>query len=497
MNTQTTSHHADNRSTLQTVTTRRGEHWRWMGLAGLCLLLVTTLACINRPVRRAIPDPMVSFTDTVPQNTERDVDILFVVDDSGSMGDEQTRLSENFQALMTSLKQTRGGLPNVHIGVTSTHVAAGDSCSGDGKDGALQTNDCALNSGNYIIDTEPTGCTVDKTLDAQTGAITQCGANDCSQTNCAGEPGTELVTDENGCPRCRNYTDTSLEDLFKCMAKVGTEGCQFEQPLEAMYKALDDHEANTGFVRENAYLTVVLVTDEDDCSAASSELFNDSNDTAGGQDLGPRASFRCFEYGIVCDQESREEGTKTNCRVAEGDDSMLNDLGRYKDLLHELKDESMVLVAAIAGPVGDSTVTVEQTGSQDNTRYVVGASCGEGQNNYDGAKPAFRLNAFISSMTEESDMEWAFTSICADSYNAALTGVGGKLVAMMDTCAPVAYKGCHAPQTDADGNIDATTCMPLCSVTDQYSKGGSDEQNLDVPHCSEVFNDDPDCAPQQ
>jgi hypothetical protein len=103
-------------------------------------------------------------------------------------------------------------------------------------------------------------------------------------------------------------------------------------------------------------------------------------------------------------------------------------------------------------------------------------------------------------MTEDSDMEWAFTSICSDSYNAALTGVGNKLVAMMDTCAPVAYKGCHAPETDADGNIDATTCMPLCSVTDQYSKGGTDEQNLDVPHCLEVCSDgvcDGNDAPSQ
>ncbi len=479
MKTQTASNHRnDNRSPRQA-----GAAWHFMGFAALSMLLITTLACINRPVRRAIPDPKVSFTKEAPQNTERDVDILFVVDDSYSMDDEQQRLSDNFKALMTSLKRTRGGLPNVHIGVTSTSVSAGESCTGEGKNGALQKGQCNLDSGNYIVDVEPGGCNIAKTTDPDTGALTQCGTYSCTQSDCPA--GTQLVTDDLNCPRCRNYTDTTLENLFGCMAKVGTDGCQFEQPLEAMYKALDDHPDNQGFVRDNAYLTVVLVTDEDDCSAADTALYNSSDATSGGQDLGPRASFRCFEYGIVCDQESREEGTKTNCRVAEGNDSMMHDLGRYKDLLHEIKDESMVLVAAIAGPTGDGTVQV----TKDGHKYLVGASCGEGNGNYEGAKPAFRINAFVESMTDPKDMDWASTSICADSYNDALTGIGNKLVDLMDTCAPVAFKGCHAPEADADGNIDTATCMPMCSITDKFNKGASNEETLDVPHCLEVCDD--------
>jgi len=484
MKTHTARRFDTHENTPQSARRRRGNHWRWMGLAGLSLLLLTTLACINRPVRRAIPDPMVSFTESVPQNTDRDVDILFVVDDSRSMQDEQERLSENFESLMTTLKRTRGGLPNVHIGVTSTDIGAPGTCVGEGRNGALQRNDCtALASGNYIIDTEPTGCDVDKTLDDQTGALTQCGANNCTPDHCA-EPGTDLVVDELGCPRCRNYTDSSLEDLFKCMAKLGTDGCGFEQPLEAMYRALDDHPDNVGFVRENAYLTVVFVTDEDDCSASDPAIFSDAN-TAGGVNLGPAGDFRCFDFGVVCDQNNRESGTHTNCRPREGDSSKMHDLGRYKDLLHELKDESMVIVAAIAGPVDSGSVDVAET----STGWTVERSCGAGEGAYDGARPGTRLNAFVTSLTGTDDMDWAYTSICSDSYDAALTGIGDKLVALMDTCPPVAFKGCHAPEVDANDNVDVASCMPQCSVTDKTNKGGTDEQTRDVPHCLEVCPD--------
>ncbi|MFH2008695.1 MAG: hypothetical protein ABI333_19060 [bacterium] len=138
---------------------------------------------------------------------------------------------------------------------------------------------------------EPTGCAIEKTLDDVTGALTQCGNNDCSPTHCT-EPNTTLVVDGMGCPRCRNYTSDTLQEVFSCMADRGTGGCGYEQPLEAMHRALDDHPDNVGFVRDNAYLTVVSVTDEDDCSAANPGVFSNESLTQGGVNLGPHRHRR-------------------------------------------------------------------------------------------------------------------------------------------------------------------------------------------------------------
>ncbi|MFW5921522.1 MAG: hypothetical protein ACOCUS_06755, partial [Polyangiales bacterium] len=108
---------------------------------------------------------------------------------------------------------------------------------------------------------------------------------------------------------------------FSCVARLGTGGCGFEQQLEAVLKAItpsdspivagSDMEArddpdkiapfrsgnghadgmNSGFIRPDSLLALVLVTDEDDCSAQDPEIFNpDSTDYTGELNL------RCFQH---------------------------------------------------------------------------------------------------------------------------------------------------------------------------------------------------------
>ena len=78
---------------------------------------------------------------------------------------------------------------------------------------------------------------------------------------------------------------------FECIATLGTGGCGFEQQLAAVEKAVTVHAApgaaNDGFLRPDAILAVLLVTDEDDCSAQDSRIFGD-DDTLGLLNL------RCF-----------------------------------------------------------------------------------------------------------------------------------------------------------------------------------------------------------
>jgi hypothetical protein len=59
-----------------------------------------------------------------------------------------------------------------------------------------------------------------------------------------------------------------------CVAPRG-DGCAIEQPLEAVLRALaPEATANAGFLRERSLLAIVIVSDQDDCSAADPRLFD-------------------------------------------------------------------------------------------------------------------------------------------------------------------------------------------------------------------------------
>jgi len=104
--------------------------------------------------------------------------------------------------------------------------------------------------------------------------------------------------------------DTSaVSDLahdFGCVAIVGTNGCGLEQQLEAVLKAVTPSTSpirffrdtvghgdleNSGFLRPDSILAVVVVTDEDDCSIADASLADETS---------PRYTsefdMRCIEY---------------------------------------------------------------------------------------------------------------------------------------------------------------------------------------------------------
>ncbi|MBK8236567.1 MAG: hypothetical protein IPK74_13510 [Deltaproteobacteria bacterium] len=64
--------------------------------------------------------------------------------------------------------------------------------------------------------------------------------------------------------------DSPEAQALACMLPQGINGCGYESPLEAMLQALEPGAAwNSGdrpFVRDNAKLAIVIVTDESDCS---------------------------------------------------------------------------------------------------------------------------------------------------------------------------------------------------------------------------------------
>ncbi|MBU1238720.1 hypothetical protein KJ865_03335, partial [Myxococcota bacterium] len=157
----------------------------------------------------------------------RKVDMLFVIDNSLSSSSPQSLLTSQFAELVRVLRETPGGLPDLHIGVTTTDLGAAPykipSCETQGGDGGRllkgADNNCTNPVGqNYIVDITPARCTVERDNEDQR----LCLHHNCTAVNCDpalfpsgggdNEPaGLQLYTDENGCPRCRNYDRESLK----------------------------------------------------------------------------------------------------------------------------------------------------------------------------------------------------------------------------------------------------------------------------------------------
>ncbi len=278
------------------------------------------------------------------------------------------------------------------------------------------------------------------------------------------------MEDENGWPRCRNYTGETLEQVIGCISTLGTGGCGFEQSLEAMYKALNpSNTANDGFMRDSARLGVFFLTDEDDCSTKNSELFNPEGGLSDA--LGPLTDFRCTEFGVTCDQEWERvmpsgTATYTGCHSRPDTDprSMLYPVSRYENFLRQLKNSDEIIVGSIAGP-NDKPLTV----SVDEDQYPqLDVTCGT-------ARPAVRLQELVTAMTAASEVS-SLSSICASDFDDALGDLGERLPVPSQGpfCLPLVAAGCPDPAAAAGATPltslpaeKAESCVPDCRVSAQ------------------------------
>ncbi len=484
-----------------------------------------------------VPQAGVFLPHDPDPGTIHEVDLVFVIDNSLSMHDEQDRLRRNFPAMMKALQEMHGGLPDIHLAVMTPDLGTSpynipDCERAGGDQGAFFkgfNNSCAdpFNQ-NYLVDVQPRGCSVVREPDGEREG--ECVSHSCIQANCdqeafrdsekgATEPtGLVLSLDEKGCPRCRNYREEDMGKVFSCMASLGTKGCGMEQPLEALYKALTgNHPSTRGFLRKDAFLAIFIITDEDDCSAHNTELFNPIGDI--NSQMGTLTSFRCMEFGVKCDQNWQRimpagSFTYTHCRSREADDpkNMLHPISRYTTLLSRLKNSRKLLVGAITGPFQDSLVV----GLDSNQNPTVMPSCGQ---HPEGASPAVRIAEFVKAiMNRPADRVWALSSICDGDYSHALAGMGNRLRHLMETrCLNTPLLGCPDPafafgypRLTRLPDLQAARCQPECTVQDIHPDGtfteilqcANDYQqghpslrdtDLPVPQCWQVVYD-PDCV---
>jgi len=210
------------------------------------------------------------------------VDILFVIDNSNSMFEEQQNLVANFPNFIQAIEAIQPPIKSYHVGVISTDIGAGP------YSGPLM-GPCVPDGDLAKLQHVPNG------------------------TGCAA-----------AYPRFLEGPAPGLAQDFGCIAQLGVGGCGYEQQMEAALKALSDQPYNNGFMRTNAPLAIIFVTDEDDCSAKDNALF-DPDDQA----LGPYPSRCVLKLG------------------------MLHPVTRYVQGFKGLKTKpERVVVAAITGPAG-------------------------------------------------------------------------------------------------------------------------------------------------
>ena len=244
--------------------------------------------CGNRDTTPARPCEDSDLVARVRVRSVDRVDLLFMIDNSNSMAEEQVSLAEQLPHLievLTSGDRDGDGIVDfppvrsLQVGVITSDMGTGGfevpTCTEPnfGDDGILQR------TGNRSI------------------------------AGCPGSFATSFLT-------YQPWTGTQTPETFaldvSCVAVTGIGGCGFEQPLEATLKAVtaSTHPpvgrfdgaftmgttghadgANGGFIRPDSVLAIIEVTDEEDCSALDPELFNPDSSVYPGE-----LNLRCFEY---------------------------------------------------------------------------------------------------------------------------------------------------------------------------------------------------------
>jgi len=445
------------RSTFRWTQWRHYRKARWVVLAAA---LPVIWACTSRQLEVPGSAPTRTYQNVFQETVNRDVDVLFMVDNSRSMLPLQAKLNTQFVAFMQTLQALPGGQPNLHIAVVTSDMGSG----------ANPVQLCNNDQGIFksVVGPSATGCTAT-------------GLN-------AGEHFISSVNGQN------NFTG-KLENVFACIAAVGEDGCGFEAQLKSVARALGaDGNAppveNANFLRPSAYLAIVLITNEDDCSVPDdSNLFISGTGHQFVSDPeGPLVSYRCNEFGHLC-RGMRPPRTTTatfapgECVSAE-DQGDLIPVHTFIDQIKTLKPlQSQILVAVIGGFPDPYTVDqVPPLIAQDPapTWPQIHHSCFPNMDIY--GDPGIRLAAFVNAFGGIYD------SICADSFVPALddiaTAIGKKL-------GPKCVDGTPA---DKDSKAMGKAFMaggepnPECTVIDHSSDSmtGAPLPDVTVPACSDI-----------
>lgn len=324
-------------------------------------------------------------------------DILFVVDNSSSMSQEQAKVVAQLSAFLDSL--ANAPVQNdFQVAVVSTAVT-------------MYANDCAGGAGVVEAAAEAGRLQLGKDLAGAVRADSQ--------------------------RKLLRFDDPELLEQFGLLIGQGTAGVGQEMGFEAMRRALSEPLAsvaldasppgNAGFLRPGSRVLVVVVTDEDDCSARDAEalmLRSTCNITpctadaeCGGQG----------NYCVVLGTDTARSCQLNSCETPAGR-SALEPVTAYVDFLKNLDDGTNTnrrreVSLAVIGPV-DAGGQPERCESSTDEAFGVGERYAE-------AVRQMGERGFIG-------------SICSDDYGATLRQIA-ELVE--------APQVLNLPESPPDGNL--------------------------------------------
>ncbi len=297
-------------------------------------------------------------TGTLPgcvgDGTCNEIDLLFVIDNSGTMGEEQRNLAANFPLLVERLENLEDAEgkrvnPSVNIMVTTTDMGH-PLCT------PFQKADYSPRQGAPVYE----GCNARINrftgLEAENPTVIQeaCTQN-CPTDIAPGQPFIHFDVEKTNVP------NDDVGAALSCIGPQGIDGCGYEAPLESMLQAInpgacwnnpdqercDESEEwaplKKGFLREGATLAVVIITDESDCSVTppggfsyftEDDAYWAINPTTEGKQA---SSAVCWNAGVQCTDED-DDGIYESCE-ADASAGALHPVDRYVTYLQWLREE--------------------------------------------------------------------------------------------------------------------------------------------------------------
>lgn len=231
-------------------------------LFSLVMVFATTGCGPDSASFSILPDGSTFFQGT----QSAPIDILWVIDNSGSMRSSQDNLARNFPSFIQGFAENNY---DFQMGVTATDAYV------------------ALPSMTPIYNSLPSGHYLKQAPQANWSRF---------RDGAATHTGVYIL----------NKLTPSLQSTFVTNATLGTNGLGDERMFQSMRTALDS-DLNTGFLRSNGFLAVIILTDEDDFS-------HDGTNYLDGQYSSP-ALHSVDSYRQYLDTLTSSTGTRRNYNV--------------------------------------------------------------------------------------------------------------------------------------------------------------------------------------
>jgi hypothetical protein len=473
---------------MMSITRLSSRSWRVLRWVGLGAGATALWACTSHTLETPDIVPQAVMTQTITQKVNNNLDILFMIDNSSSMTSMQQKLLAQLPNFMNVLE----GLPmkpNLHVAVISSDLGAPSDtnigCTASGDQGKFYS--------------QPEGSCTGTTITM----------------------GDTYISDVDG---VANFTDP-IATVFQCIGLTGENGCGFEHQLASIDRALGSDgngpppSTNNGFLRDEAYLGIVMLTNEDDCSATSNTTIyslNDQPQSITNSD-GPIANYRCNggpRGGHLCQDPNSSNPTAyatppltppgdattgtppilqlAGCEDNESGSSALIPVSQFVSDIKSLKPDpdNQILVGEIiapAKPYGVGWFPGMPTSGASELWPSVLHSCGTADDPYVNPDPSAQTvtdMSFGDPGVRETQFANAFMdsvvfSICDADYTQSMTEIAMKLTAFLK--APCITQ---KVQTDAQGN-------PACSVTENLTDSNNNTTHIAIPNCMENGNTAP------